>query len=252
MNHPIRATSLAIVLLLTLIAASGCATRKYVSRQIGNVELKVAEVGDVQAQQGERIDAVDRRAKTALMAATGAGALAETANARALAAGERAMDADRRADAAQQTARRALNRLDTMEGQIEDRFANLDKYTLVDKESVTFKFDSDLLTPDMLGRLDGVVDQVFGVEGGYTIELQGFTDSIGSEKYNLALSERRAVSVLRYLVSQNVPLHRISIVGLGTINPAADNKTSEGRELNRRVELRVLVSGMPVAAATVQ
>jgi outer membrane protein OmpA-like peptidoglycan-associated protein len=250
MIYPKRGTLLAFVLLVTLIAASGCATRKYVSGQIGKVELQVAELGDVHAQQAERIDAVDRRAVTALMAATAAETAADTANARALAAGQRAMDADRRADAAQQTAKRALNRVDTMEGQIEDRFANLDKYALVDKEFVTFTFDSDLLTPEMLARLDGVVEQVFSVEGRYMIELQGFTDSIGADKYNLVLSERRAVSVLRYLVSQNVPLHRISIVGLGTSNPVADNRTTEGRELNRRVEVRVLVSGMAVSAAT--
>jgi outer membrane protein OmpA-like peptidoglycan-associated protein len=239
--------SLAIVSLLMLVAVSGCATRKYVAGEIGNIELQVAEAADVQAQHAERIDALDRRAQTALTAANAAGAAAETANFRALAAGQKAMDADRRADAAQQTAKRALNRLDTMEGQIEDRLANVDKYLLVDQQSITFKFDSDLLTAEMIEKLDGITAQTLGAKGGYTIELQGFTDNIGSEKYNLALSERRAVSVLRYLVSKDVPLHRISIVGLGTSNPVAVNTTTAGRELNRRVEVRILVSGMAVS-----
>jgi outer membrane protein OmpA-like peptidoglycan-associated protein len=81
------------------------------------------------------------------------------------------------------------------------------------------------------------------------VEIQGFTDSIGNEHYNLELSERRAESVLRYLVGKNVPLYRISIVGLGKANPIADNKTPKGRDQNRRVEIRVLESERPVATA---
>ncbi len=72
------------------------------------------------------------------------------------------------------------------------------------------------------------------------IELQGFTDSTGSESYNINLSQRRAENVLRYLVSKNVPLFRVSIVGLGEANPVADNKTRAGRDQNRRVEVRIL------------
>jgi outer membrane protein OmpA-like peptidoglycan-associated protein len=74
------------------------------------------------------------------------------------------------------------------------------------------------------------------------IELHGFTDSKGSEQYNIGLSQRRAEAVQRYLVSKNIPLFRISIVGLGKEDPVADNKNEKGRAQNRRVEVRVLKS----------
>ena len=57
---------------------------------------------------------------------------------------------------------------------------------------------------------------------------------------NVTLSERRAEAVQRYLVGKNVPLFRISIVGLGVDKPVGDNKTRDGRAQNRRVEVRVL------------
>jgi outer membrane protein OmpA-like peptidoglycan-associated protein len=249
MNRPIRAISITFVFVLA-VAVSGCATRKYVTHEIGKIEPQVAEVRDAQAQQAERIDAVDRRAQVGLDAANAAGAAVDRANARAVAAGQRAADADRRAEAAHQTAKRALNRLDTMEGQIDDRFANVDKYVVADQKTIGFTFDSDVLTPDMLSRLDDIAGEISNASAGYLIELQGFTDSTGSEKYNVGLSERRAESVLRYLVSKDVPLYRISIVGLGTTKPIADNKTAAGRELNRRVEVRLLLSGGAVSAAT--
>ena len=72
------------------------------------------------------------------------------------------------------------------------------------------------------------------------IEVQGYTDNTGDEQYNIGLSQRRAEAVERYLVSKNIPLFRVSIVGLGKDKPVADNKTRDGRAQNRRVEVRVL------------
>jgi OOP family OmpA-OmpF porin len=88
-----------------------------------------------------------------------------------------------------------------------------------------------------------VASGLSGQQSGYLVEIQGFTDSTGSENTNVALSQRRAENVLRYLVGKGVPLHRISIIGLGEANPAADNTTRDGRAQNRRVEIRVLRSG---------
>ena len=88
-----------------------------------------------------------------------------------------------------------------------------------------------------MATLRGIAGQL---RAGDFLEIQGFTDTTGDANYNLALSERRATSVQRYLVSQNVPLFRTEIVGLGTANPVADNGTREGRERNRRVEVRLL------------
>src|SRR6266566_1317009 len=88
-----------------------------------------------------------------------------------------------------------------------------------------------------------------GLQNGYLIELEGFTDNIGTEKTNLGLSDRRVESVLRYLVSKRVPLYRISLVGLGKADPVSDNQTAAGREQNRRVEIRVLQSSDSVSTA---
>jgi hypothetical protein len=107
MLKPIRRLSVGVLFLVAAIVISGCATRKYVRHEIGTVEPQIAEVRDAQAQQAERIDAVDLRAKEGLSAANRATMAAETANERATAAGRGAVAAERRADAAQQNAQRA-------------------------------------------------------------------------------------------------------------------------------------------------
>ena len=73
------------------------------------------------------------------------------------------------------------------------------------------------------------------------IEVEGHTDSVGSDQYNQALSERRADSVRSYLVSQHIDPQSVTAVGLGEGHPVASNDTSAGRQQNRRVEL--VVSG---------
>ncbi len=72
------------------------------------------------------------------------------------------------------------------------------------------------------------------------IVVAGHTDSVGTEDYNQALSERRANSVAQYLLSRDVVEARIETVGFGERAPIADNATAEGRSLNRRVELSLL------------
>jgi outer membrane protein OmpA-like peptidoglycan-associated protein len=242
--------AVAVFLTAVVLVFAGCATRQYVKHQVGTIEPQISEVRSAQAEQAERIDAVDRRAQEGVNSANRAFSVAELANERALAADRRAGDADRRADSAQQNAQRALNRIDAVETTMESRFTNLDRYSVVDQKAVTFKFDSDLLSTETLSKLDDISDWVSTAKTGYLIELRGFTDNIGSEKYNFGLSERRAEAVQRYLVSKDVPLHRIIIVGLGENNPVSDNKTAGGREQNRRVEIRVLRSGAPTSAAS--
>ncbi len=73
---------------------------------------------------------------------------------------------------------------------------------------------------------------------GLTIEVAGHTDHIGGAEYNKTLSRNRAEAVRSFLLSQGVPPGQITATGYGLAQPVADNKTEEGRALNRRVEIR--------------
>jgi outer membrane protein OmpA-like peptidoglycan-associated protein len=72
------------------------------------------------------------------------------------------------------------------------------------------------------------------------IRVDGHTDATGTAEYNVWLSEKRAVSVKTYLSEAGIAASRISTQGLGQTKPVADNKTPEGRERNRRVEVVIL------------
>jgi outer membrane protein OmpA-like peptidoglycan-associated protein len=76
------------------------------------------------------------------------------------------------------------------------------------------------------------------------VQVEGYTDSIGSDEYNLKLSDQRADSVRDYLVAQSVPDANVTAQGYGKSHPVADNATNSGRAQNRRVQL--VVSGQSI------
>ena len=120
------------------------------------------------------------------------------------------------------------------------RFCNELCYTMV-LQGVNFEFDEDRLTLNAKTLLDQVAGALTK-RSDIKIELEGHTDSKGSDTYNQALSEARAASVKRYLIERGVDGGRMSTVGYGETMPVADNTTDEGRELNRRVQLKVTAS----------
>jgi outer membrane protein OmpA-like peptidoglycan-associated protein len=87
---------------------------------------------------------------------------------------------------------------------------------------------------------------------GLRITVEGHTDSVGGDDYNMKLSENRASSVRGYLVSQGLDSGNVSAQGFGKTRPVADNSTAAGRQQNRRVELVVAgeVLGTSVGDAT--
>jgi len=99
------------------------------------------------------------------------------------------------------------------------------------------------LLPEAKTALDEVANAATGLKG-YTIEVTGFASAEGGTAMNKKLSQRRAQAVIDYLVEQhNVPLRRIGTsYGFGELQAVADNTTREGREQNRRVEVKLLVS----------
>jgi OOP family OmpA-OmpF porin len=105
-------------------------------------------------------------------------------------------------------------------------------------EGVTFELNSARLTPDSQQVLNGVATDLKKYPR-LKIELQGHTDSSGSDQYNLKLSQQRADSVRIYLMDQGVPGGQLSARGYGETQPIEDNKTEAGRSLNRRVVMFV-------------
>ncbi|MDO4724999.1 MAG: OmpA family protein [Comamonadaceae bacterium] len=104
-----------------------------------------------------------------------------------------------------------------------------------------FDFDKSTLKPEGRAKLDELARRVqsenFRLE---VIVAAGHTDSIGSDKYNQGLSERRAATVKAYLVNKGIDANRIYAEGKGEKQPVATNKTREGRAQNRRVEIEVV------------
>ncbi|MGH8460415.1 MAG: OmpA family protein [Stenotrophobium sp.] len=105
-------------------------------------------------------------------------------------------------------------------------------------KGVKFEFDSARLTPDSKVILNQVADTLNSYPD-INVDVEGHTDYIGSDAYNMGLSERRADAVKDYLVSHGVAGKRMTPIGYGKTRPIASNETAEGREQNRRVELHV-------------
>lgn len=104
---------------------------------------------------------------------------------------------------------------------------------------VLFDFDKSALKPAGKAKLDEVVTQMKDLAVEVIIAV-GHTDSIGTTAYNQKLSVRRAASVKSYLVSKGIEPNRVYTEGKGETQPVADNKTRQGRQKNRRVELEVV------------
>ena len=126
---------------------------------------------------------------------------------------------------------------------VNQRVSNLDNYQEKYSEIVYFKLNSSTLTPEYKQKLDNLAQQAKN-EKGYSVQVAGYADNTGNASYNQRLSEARAIAVIQYLEQQgDIPINRIlAPAGLGTTHEAADNRTSAGRKLNRRVEVKVLVN----------
>lgn len=104
---------------------------------------------------------------------------------------------------------------------------------------VNFDFDRSDIRPDAAVILDEAI-RILADRNTAKLRVAGHTDWTGTDAYNQGLSERRAASVSNYLVKSGIAAERLSSIGYGESQPVAGNETSEGRALNRRVELNVL------------
>jgi outer membrane protein OmpA-like peptidoglycan-associated protein len=124
---------------------------------------------------------------------------------------------------------------------------------IVSMPDVLFDFNKFTLKPEArerLARISGIVLAYPDLQ----LEIDGYTDSVGSDEYNQTLSDKRAGAVRDYLVSSSVPGNSVTAHGMGKADPIADNTTAAGRKLNRRVEMIVSgdVIGNPAGSGDVQ
>jgi outer membrane protein OmpA-like peptidoglycan-associated protein len=118
---------------------------------------------------------------------------------------------------------------------------------IVSMPDVLFDFNKFTLKPDTrerLARISGIVLAYPDLR----LEIDGYTDSVGSDEYNQTLSDKRAGAVRDYLVSSSVSADNVTAHGMGKADPIADNGTAAGRKLNRRVEM--IVSGDVIGNAS--
>jgi len=113
--------------------------------------------------------------------------------------------------------------------------ATAEKWVLI---GVNFDFNKSKLLPESYPILYDAAKTLLR-NPDMKVEIQGYTDNVGSESYNKKLGQKRADAVKEYLVSKGVAANRLSTTSFGEGNPVADNKTADGRAMNRRIEFKV-------------
>ena len=193
-----------------------------------NAEADAAQSQAVAQQQS------DERAK--------AEAAKREADERARAAREAQQAAEQSAQQASAQAQQARERLKEQLNQVLQTRETA-RGLIINMSDVLFDFNKYTLKPEAREKL-AKVSGILLAYPNLKLQVEGYTDNIGSDEYNQKLSEERADSVREYLVSQSVQENTVTAAGYGKTNPVADNSTSSGRAENRRVQL--VVSGAAI------
>jgi outer membrane protein OmpA-like peptidoglycan-associated protein len=202
-------------------------------------KMEAQQAAQAASQQKAEADAARAQADAARAAALSqqqaAQADAERARQAAQLADQQRQQAEAEKTALRERLRQQLNLiLETRETQ---------RGLIVNINDVLFDFNKYTLKPgarEKLSKVSGILLAYPGLK----IQLEGHTDSVGTDEYNQKLSEQRADSVRTYLVSQGVPADTISATGLGKADPVASNDSAAGRQQNRRVDM--VVSGSAI------
>jgi len=202
-----------------------------------------AQQAQVQAQQAQL-----QAQQAALQTQQAQAAKAEADAARARAEAE-AAEARARAAEANQSAQSAMQVREKLREQLNTVLATSEsaRGLIVNMSDVLFDTGKYTLKPDTkisLAKVAGILLAYPGLK----VQVEGYTDSVGSDDYNQKLSEDRAGAVKDFLVSQGVPADSMTSQGFGKTHPVADNATTAGRAQNRRVNL--VVSGDAIGIAT--
>lgn len=220
-----------LVLLATATLAtfvSGCATKGYVRNNVQPVQQKLDQVAEQADQQGQQLAQTRQDVDNNVTAIAGVDEKASGADRRAGEAMNRASTADQKAT---QNTQQIVSLRNTI--------VNLDNYKVVQTATVLFGFDRAALQPQDKQQLDQLVSQTSGLKR-YFIAIEGYTDPTGDAAYNLALSKRRADSVVQYLAGErDVDFNRIHTIGLGEQKLVDAGATRDARARNRRVEVKI-------------
>ena len=200
--------------LAVALAFSGCATKKYVSREVGDVNQKVDTLSTEMEKTQERVkrnevrlDEVSRESAAGVSEAKGS---------------------------AQQALVKATEAEKAAKGKL--------IYTVtLSNDKVTFPISRAEVSPDGKKMLDEAITQLKAENRGVYFEIEGHTDATGPDEFNEKLGYDRATAVRNYLHDQHgFALSRMEVISYGKNKPAADNNTRDGRAKNRRVVILVL------------
>lgn len=206
--------SLIVPVLVAGVALSGCATKKYVSREVGEVNTKVDGLTNEVEQTQERvkrsevrIDEVNQTAQSGISEAKGS---------------------------AQQAMSKAVDAEKAAKGKL------IYSVTL-SNDKVTFPVNRAVVSDDAKVLIDEAIAQLKAENKGVYFEIEGHTDATGPEEYNTKLGADRASAVRNYLHDQHgIALSRIEVISYGESKPVVDNKSRDNRAQNRRVVIKVL------------
>lgn len=106
-------------------------------------------------------------------------------------------------------------------------------------DKIFFEFDDFQLDSLDIDKLDSLYNFLNKNYNAFTL-ISTHTDNIGSDEYNKLLSEKRAQSIINYLIERGIDRSRFYYMGYGYENPSGDNNTKEGRQLNRRAEFKII------------
>lgn len=209
---------LAVVVALTLVASTGCVTKKLYRADLEENNQKVSTLESGIEENERRVADLKTETDDRLAELSGK-------TEKAVAIGSNAMTAAEEAKAA--AAKAADGKLIWSETLSDDR--------------VKFSFDQTEIPAEAASLLDDLAGKIKAYGKAVYVEIEGHTDNIGSDDYNMELSGKRAEAVRRYMNEKaGIPLHAISVIAFGESNPVADNGSSDGRSANRRVVVRVL------------
>jgi outer membrane protein OmpA-like peptidoglycan-associated protein len=212
------------------VLASACATKGFVREQVGTTETRITQ--RVDTQETRLKETADKTAANT-QAIDATGQRLQGLDGRVTEVGTLASDAKKDAAAVAAAQRDA-------EAAFTQRFANRNKYAMVETKLVYFDFNKSDLRDEGMVELEEVA-KALKADPNAVVELQGFADSRGSDLYNYRLTRDRVDAVTRYLVQQGIELRRIYAVGMG--KAPRENVGKADREAlarSRRVDIVLL------------